>query len=351
MTTGATIRVLIVDDSMFMRKVISRIVEEGQGFSVAGVACNGREAVELVQRLKPDVVTMDVEMPEMNGVEALEIIMRRMPVPVVMLSSLTKRGAEVTLQCLSLGAVDFIPKPSGSVSEDIAAIRYVIWHKLRVAARARLTPLTTAPPPPPVTKGTFHGSPAKQVVAIAASTGGPRALFDVLVALPATLPATLLVVQHMPPHFTAAMAERFNQHCALEVSEASDGDALFNGRALIAPGGWHLGITPQRTTRLSDDPPRWGVRPAADILLEDVATVFPRVCLGVVLTGMGHDGTAGLMEIKAHGGATIAEDESTCAVFGMPRSAIEAGAADQVLPLPEIAAAIERWCTRGVRES
>jgi two-component system chemotaxis response regulator CheB len=343
------IRVLIIDDSAFMRRALTRVINEGQGFTVVGVAASGREGLELLATLRPDVVTLDVEMPDMDGVAVLERIMARQPLPVVMCSSLTQRGAEVTLKCLELGAVDCIGKPSGSVSEDLSTIRYIIWATLRNAAGAQVSRRTRSltPPPPPRTTAPRPQGLARRLVVIGASTGGPRALMDVLELLPDNLPAALIVVQHLPAHFTATLAQRLDDRCALAVREAQEGDRLTAGTAFLAPGGQHLHVTEARTLTLSQEPPRWGVRPAVDVPMEDAATLYRMGCLGVVLTGMGHDGTAGLTAIKQYRGSTLAQDAESCVVFGMPRSAMEAGVADRLLPLTEIADAITQWSQSG----
>lgn len=355
-----TIRVVIVDDSAFMRRALTRLIGEGRSFEVIGTASNGKEALKVVSELKPDVVTMDIEMPEMNGVEALQALMSRCPVPVVMLSSLTSRGAEITMRCLELGAIDFIAKPTGSISEDLGAVRYIIWQKIRSAAGAHMNPVPTAssqvvrPVLANTRKTVSRKTPGVQsstVVAIAASTGGPRALLDVLVRLPADLSAGVVVVQHMPAHFTAAMAQRFDANCQLSVREAQAGDVIEDGVVLVAPGGRHLRIAPAKTIELSDEPPLWGVRPAADFMIESAAEVFGASCLGVVLTGMGRDGTQGLTTVKHGGGTVIAQDEASCVVYGMPRTAVEAGVVDEILPLNNIADGIIRWCQQTAESS
>lgn len=342
------IRVLVVDDSAFMRRALTRLIDGGRRFEVVGIASNGREALARIAELHPDVVTMDVEMPEMDGVQALEAIMARHPVPIVMFSSITVRGADVTMRCLELGAVDFITKPSGSVSEDLGSIRYIVWQKLRSAAGAHLQPTLSTPVPAKRAALTPHNDQkhmtARRLVAIGASTGGPRALLEVLMPLPGDLPAGLLVVQHMPPHFTAAMAQRFNDNCALQVREAEVGDRIEEGVALIAPGGRHLRLAADGKVTLTDEPPVWGVRPSVDVMMEGVAQVFGSACLGVILTGMGRDGTTGLTMLKHAGASTIGQDEASCVVYGMPRAAAEAGVVDTVLPLHEIAGGISKWC-------
>ncbi|MHB9130780.1 MAG: protein-glutamate methylesterase/protein-glutamine glutaminase [Armatimonadota bacterium] len=341
-----SVRVLVIDDSSFMRRALARLISAGRGLEVVDTASSGREALERIKALQPDVVTLDIEMPEMDGLQALEAIMARHPVPVVMFSALSNHGAEVTLRCLELGAVDFICKPNfGNINEDLASVRYIIWQKLRSAAGAhvRSTPIVL-PHVRSARRSPTQRQTASRVVAIGASTGGPRALIEVLEQLPVSLPAGVAIVQHMPPYFTAAMAQRFNDSCPLSVREAEEGDLLEEGLALVAPGGTHLRITGERRIHLDDSPPMWGVRPAVDPMMEDLAELYGPACLGVILTGMGRDGTNGLTRIRLSGGQTIAQDEATSVVYGMPRSAVEAGVIDRIFPLPEIAHEITEWC-------
>lgn len=334
------VRVLIVDDSAFMRQALTKILSEGRGIEVVGTASNGIEALAGIKSLHPDVVTLDIEMPQMDGMATLEAIMGRNPMPVVMLSSLTQRGAEMTIRCLELGAVDFIPKPT---EESLESKRYLIWKKVRDAAGAHV--VTTGNAPAVVMHHHRRSvTRARRVVAIGASTGGPRTLLEVLQALPESLPAGIVIVQHMPPGFTAVMAQRFDNHCALSVREAVEGDQVMTGQALVAPGGRHLGLTADGAVRLTDDPPIWGVRPSADVMLTDVAAVYGAEAIGVLLTGMGRDGAQGLLRLKQAGGVTMVQDEESCTVFGMPRAALEIGAAEIALPPVAIAKAITDWC-------
>ena len=338
------IRVLIVDDSALMRRLIADMVEATTGFAVAGVARNGQEAVEKALALRPEVITMDVEMPVMNGLEALREIMSRCPTPVIMLSSLTRHGAEETIRSLELGAVDFVCKPSGAISMDIAEVKQTLMTKLQFAAQARLQPSleTKAAPPRPAAPPKATPIAADRVVAIASSTGGPRALEAIIPQLPADLPAAVLVAQHMPPGFTAVMAERLNSLSAVRVREAADGDLVARGEVLIAPGGQHLLINGRKRVMSSSAPPVWGVRPAADILMTSAVEAYGAACIGVVLTGMGQDGARGAALIHKAGGKTIAQDEATCVVYGMPKVAVELGGIDVVVPLLQIAATIAR---------
>lgn len=341
---NSDIRVLVVDDSALMRRMVSDMLTPSQGFTVVGTARNGQEAIEKVRALRPDVVTMDVEMPTMNGLEALRQIMAQCPTPVVMLSSVTRHGADETIQSLALGAIDFVCKPSGSISMNIEEVKQVLLTKLRLAAKAKLVPLldTELPPPPTSHAAPSAADPAGAVIAIGSSTGGPRALEMIIPRLPGDLSAGVIVAQHMPQGFTAAMAGRLNSLSALRVREARDGDVITAGEVLIAPGGRHLVVDRRERVTISDDPPVWGVRPAVDILMTSAAKVYGPACVGVILTGMGQDGAQGIAAIRKAGGKAIAQDEPTCVVYGMPKAAVELGGVDLLLPLPEIPAAIVR---------
>jgi two-component system chemotaxis response regulator CheB len=349
------IRVLVVDDSALMRRMIGDMIESAEGCEVIDTARNGREAIEKVQALRPDVVTMDVEMPVMNGIDALREIMAECPTPVVMLSSRTERGAEETIRSLELGAVDFVCKPSGAISMDIAEVKEILIAKLRLAVHARLLPPAVAYPcrrparvgspsvAYPCRRLARVGSsavPADRVVVIGSSTGGPRALETIIPQLPPDLSAAVVVAQHMPPGFTAAMAERLNTLSALRVREAADGDMVTQGEVLIAPGGRHLLVNSRKRMMISDAPPVWGVRPAVDVLMTSAAETYGAACVGVILTGMGQDGARGAALIRRAGGRTLAQDEDTCVVYGMPKAAVEQGGVDLVVPLPQIAATI-----------
>lgn len=346
--------VLVVDDSSLMRKLITDLLESDPGVKVVGTAGDGLEALQQIAALRPDVVTLDVEMPRMSGLEALERIMREMPLPVIMLSGLTR--PEVTLTALELGAVDFVLKPSGVISVDLYKIRDELLNKVKIAVLANATKLARParpslaeamlPPPlpqPPLTAD----SKQWRVIVVAASTGGPRALEVLLPGLPGGLPAATLVVQHMPKGFTTSLAKRLDKRSELRVREAKDGKVIEPGRAYIAPAGHHLLLDSSRSRnhvrfRLDDSPPVMGLRPAADRLMESAAQVYGQRCIGVVLTGMGSDGTQGIRAIKQRGGQTIAQDQASSVIYGMPRSAAESGFVDQVLPLEAIAAAIVR---------
>lgn len=401
------VKVLVVDDSAFMRKVISDIINSDPQMTVVGTARNGQDAIDKVQKLQPNVVTLDVEMPIMDGLKALEEIMKTKPTPVVMLSSQTKNGAEATLGALQRGAIDFITKPSGSISLDIHKLEAEIRLKVKIAAMARIprvsrgSPLTgkgqstselklKRPSRTPesliirsektvlspglsknqvvrpasiklvdsraeienkaVIKPSLISSTLNRLVMIGTSTGGPRALYEIIPALPAHLGAPVLVVQHMPPGFTRSLAERLDAVSAIRVKEAEDGEEVVSGTVYIAPGDYHLTVRPRRGENeagqrlfieLTRDPLVSGHRPSVDVMMTSVANCFWAPMVAVILTGMGQDGTQGMKFLKSRGCRTIAEDESTCVVFGMPRVAIESGIVDRVVPLPRIATEIQ----------
>jgi len=333
------IRVLVVDDSALMRRLVSDLVESSPDFLVVAKARDGREALEKLHSLRPDVITLDIEMPVMDGMKALAEIMSQRPTPVVMLSSRTHHGAVETMRCLEMGAVDFVCKPPGAISTDISKIRAMLLLKLRMAASAKLLPTSTQrrPPAPHPCTAAAPSKRAKRLVLIGSSTGGPRALEEIIPRFPADLAAAVLIAQHMPGGFTRAMAERLNALSQVDVREAGEGDEIAQGSVLIGPGGRHLLVARQGRARISDEAPVWGVRPAADVLLDSAAAAFGPACVGVILTGMGRDGARGLRAIREAGGCTMAQDQATSVVWGMPRVALEEGAAETAVPLPEIA--------------
>jgi two-component system chemotaxis response regulator CheB len=342
---GSPIRVLVVDDSAFMRFTITRYLNEAGDIQVVGAARDGVEALELLPTLKPDIITLDVEMPRMDGLSTLKEIMAEHPLPVIMLSSLTAEGALETIQALTLGAVDFVTKPSNKA--NVSAVMEDVIQKIRRAAKAKVwaVPRLKKVLPEPVTarradKMTRQLSSRDRIVIIGSSTGGPRALNTVLPELPADLPASVLVIQHMPVGFTRSLADRLDTLCPLRVKEAAPGDKLEVGRILIAPGGFHMVLNERGEIALNQDPTVHGVRPAIDVTMSSVARKFGSSIVGVILTGMGNDGTNGTGLIHSAGGWVIAEDESTCVVWGMPRSVAEAGFADEIIPLPSVASAI-----------
>jgi two-component system chemotaxis response regulator CheB len=353
---NAPIRVMVVDDSAFMRYTITQRLAEAPELSVVGTARDGEEALSLIPKLNPDVITLDVEMPRLNGLSTLRQIMTRFPRPVIMLSSLTREGASETIQALTWGAVDFIAKPAAKA--NIEAVMDELIGKIRRAPRARISSLGALralyPAPLPEFRRTAPGKldarpvgPQDKVVVIGASTGGPRALSAVVPHLPPDLPAAVLIVQHMPAGFTRSLAERLDAESAIGVKEASPGDRLEVGQALLAPGGFHLVLDGSGGIALNQKDPVHGVRPAIDVTMASVVQRYGRRTVGVILTGMGSDGSHGSVLIHAAGGRVIAEDESTCVVWGMPRSVAEAGAADAVVPLPEVPRAIQVAVRRG----
>jgi two-component system chemotaxis response regulator CheB len=344
------IRALVVDDSAFMRFSIIQALGEDPEIQVVGSASNGKEALRLIPQLQPTVITLDVEMPHLDGLSTLREIMRDFPRPVVMVSSLTHEGAAETIQALMLGAVDFIPKPANRL--DTRSVMGEVIAKVKMAARARVNPMAAAlfkPPPAQPEKKTRPHRKGVPVVMIGASTGGPGALSEIIPALPADLPAPLVIVQHMPAGFTRSLSERLNSLSELSVKEAEPGDRLMVGQALVAPGGFHLVLDEEERVVLNQNPTVHGVRPAVDVTLNSLTRQLGGRVVGVILTGMGSDGALGASILHSAGGQVIAEHESTCVVWGMPRSVVEAGAATVVLPRPQIAKAIQT-AVRSVRE-
>jgi two-component system chemotaxis response regulator CheB len=349
------IRVLVTDDSAFMRQVVTRALEGDARFEVVGSAGSGAEAVEQCRKLRPDVVTMDFNMPGMNGAEATRAILSERAVPVVMLSAHTQQGAKETLQALDAGAVDFVTKPSGEVSAHLGEAKAELIEKLLVASGVNIAALAPRPleksapsePEPshssPRSSARFSLAGQHRLIVVASSTGGPQALLRVVPQLKLSGHAALIVVQHMPDGFTSALAEQLSEAAGFEVREAQAGDVAGPGSALLAPGGTHLLLDRGGRVLLRADPPLHGVRPAADPTLVSAAQSFGARTIGVVLTGMGRDGAIGLAAVKASGGTTLAQDKATSLVYGMPKAAIELGVIDTVSPLDRIAAVINRW--------
>jgi two-component system chemotaxis response regulator CheB len=343
------IRVLVVDDSLFMRRMMSDLLSRDPELEVVGTARDGQEGLEQARQLKPDVITLDVEMPVMDGITMLERLMAEQPTPVVMVSSLTQEGAEITLRCLERGAVDFVPKPSGAVSLDLYKVSSQIIEKVKAAARVprhRLT-LTQGQRLPTHQDGGSKpsGLPHRErgdapLVVIGASTGGPRALSTLISQLPQELVAPMLIIQHMPEGFTRSFAERLDRLSHLHVREAQEGDRLQPGIAYLAPGGVHLRLQPDGRLHLSQEPPLHGVRPAVDITLLSIAEHYRGKVVVAILTGMGSDGAMGVRMLHAKGARILAEDESSCVVFGMPRAAIQTGCVHRVVPIEQMANAL-----------
>jgi two-component system chemotaxis response regulator CheB len=342
-----TIKVLVVDDSTLMRNMVGDIIKATPGLKLIGSAKNGLEAIELVKQLSPDVVTMDIEMPKMDGLQALARLMSESPVATVMLSAHAKEGAESTLLALELGAVDFVTKPSGSISLDIDKVRDELVEKIRIAADvdlAMMKPGNGHHSAPMLTEARIVTGSSK-LLAIGSSTGGTRALSEILPKLPKGINASLLLVQHMPVGFTKSLAERLDNRSKIRIKEAEDGDLVERGVALLAPAGYHMELSPSGDrVKLNQNPPKFGVRPSVDVMMESVAQYSSSETVGVILTGMGHDGANGVASMKKKGGHIIAEDRSTCVVYGMPKAAVETGAVDEVLPLGQIPGAIVKAC-------
>lgn len=339
------IRVLVTDDSLFMRAAIKRLLAADARFEVIGEAKDGRDAVAKVQALKPDVCTMDFNMPNLDGAGAVREIMRLRPTPVVMLSAHTREGARETFEALAAGAVDFLTKPTGEVSAELPRVGVELRDKLAAAAHARPMPLGAATPPPAGPRLTGPrpvGVVGPKVVVVGVSTGGPAALGRVVPRLPADTSVALLVVQHLPHGFTAALAERLDGISAIRVREAAHGDRPEAGLALVAPGDHHLEVAADGTLVVSDGPEVNGVRPSVDVTMRSAAQVFGRRAVGVVMTGMGRDGADGMRAIKRAGGATLVQDEASSVIWGMPRACVEAGVADQIVPLDALADAIRK---------
>jgi two-component system, chemotaxis family, protein-glutamate methylesterase/glutaminase len=343
--TTAKIRVLIVDDSAAMRQLLTQILSSDPMIEVVGTASDPYFAREKIIQLKPDVLTLDVEMPRMDGLTFLEKLMHGHPMPVVMLSSLTQKGCEVTLRALELGAIDFFPKPTLDTLNGVADGTAQILEKVKTAARARVQQRAApkrveASRLPSVAPTTFRMT--HQIIAIGASTGGTEALREVLTALPPDTPG-IVVVQHMPPGFTASFANRLDSLCAIRVKEAQDGDRVLPGHALIAPGSLHTSLKRsglEYSVRVASGPPVNRHRPSVDVLFDSAAECAGKNCVGAILTGMGDDGARGMLRMREAGAHTIAQDEATCVVFGMPKEAIAHGGVETVLPLSRIAQAL-----------
>lgn len=360
------IKVLVVDDSAFMRKILSDMLQSDPMIQVIGTARNGQEAVEKVRQLKPDLVTMDVEMPIMNGLEALKQIMETSPLPVVMLSSLTSEGADATIMALEAGAVDFIQKPSSVFMVNGDILRRELIQKIKIASRVQCTrgvcfpPFTKGkeeiPSSPPVIKRSMRreerayavGGQSSNfpLVAIGTSTGGPKALQSVIPLISADTPAAYLIVQHMPPGFTKSLADRLNSHSAIRVKEAEHGEPVLPGTAYVAPGDDHLMVKQdqhkQLFIHLEKSPPVSGHRPSVDVMVQSLTAVSDHPVIGVIMTGMGADGARGLKELKEKKRSyIIAQNEDTCVVYGMPKSTVKLGVVDEITPLERIAASIQ----------
>jgi two-component system chemotaxis response regulator CheB len=338
MTGSHRIRVLVVDDSAFVRKAIERMLGTVDDIEVVGFAADGEEGLAKARELRPDVVTLDVKMPRLGGLETLERLMAEQPVAVLLMSSLTQEGAELTLRGLELGAMDFVDKSSVQPMSMLSLAEELI-AKVRALGGARVH----ARPRPARSGGRDTGAPPAHCVVVAASTGGPTALQVVVPGLPAGFPAAVLVVQHIPRGFTKSLAERLDARSAIPVREARDGEAVEPGTVLIAPAGIHSRLARRggAVVVVLDEEPRDALhRPSADVLMASAAEVYGSLALGVVLTGMGSDGTEGLRAIREKGGLTLAEAEETCVIYGMPKAAFEAGVVHRIVPLEKVAGEI-----------
>ncbi len=333
------IKVLVTDDSAFMRGVITKMLESDSEIEVVGNAKNGKEAIEKAELLKPDVMTLDIEMPVMNGLEALKNIMEKNPIPVIMFSALTQEGAEVTLEALSIGAADFIAKDFSNFSINIINKENELVHKVKTVAKKKRIYTTRRFF---ASKGHVATTSIKRskysILALGASTGGPPAVEHILSSLPKDFPVPVVIAQHMPRLFTKSFAQRLNNASQIEVKEAEDGERLKPGTAFIAPGDYHMSIK-RKGTEVSvefSNNPKYIYRPSVDLLFGSTAGVYGEGTLSVILTGMGNDGLAGVREIKTKKGFVIAQNEETCVVYGMPRAVVNANLADAVLPIDKI---------------
>ncbi|MBN2383412.1 chemotaxis response regulator protein-glutamate methylesterase [bacterium] len=340
------IRVLVVDDSTFIRKALKRMLNSDAMISVIGEAADGVEALKAVRRLKPDVITLDIKMPGLNGIQVIHELMKHDPIPILVISSLTSEGGGVTLQALEAGALDFIDKSTCHTMLDIADIAASLIQKVKAIAGVDIEKYQQVcqsfdkQVPTQTDKKTVTYKPVQLLVAIGASTGGPMSIERILTHIPGDFPGSIMIVQHMPVGFTLSFAERLDHTCALRVKEAQEDDLLRAGHVYIAPGGYHLKIQRQRNVykvALSKNPVENPHRPSVDVLMESVASSWPGTILGVILTGMGKDGVNGIRAIKTRGGTIVAQDQESCVVFGMPKAAQLSGYVDHVLSIYEIA--------------
>jgi len=335
------IKVLVVDDSAVVRKIISDHLSKEPDIEVVGTAPDPYVARDKIVKLRPHVVTLDIEMPRMDGLTFLKKLMKYFPLPVVILSSLTPAGSQTALEALAAGAVEVLSKPGSSFS--VADMSELLAEKVRAASRARIKPPSSPPeqadiPSKPLSYNRAMSETTHKVVAIGASTGGTEAIKQILTLLPPTAPG-IVIVQHMPPNFTTAFAERLNSICHIQVREARDGDSVLPGLALIAPGNFHMLLRRSGAryyVEVKEGPRVHHQRPAVDVLFRSTAKYAGRNAVGILLTGMGADGAQGLLEMKQAGASTIAQDEQSCVVYGMPKEAVKIGAVDEVVPLDKI---------------
>ena len=344
---GKKVRIVVVDDSAFMRKAITMMLEEEPTFEIIGTATNGEDAFEMVKTLKPDVVTLDIEMPGISGLEVLERIMKEIPTPVIMISSLSTEGAEETMKALELGAVDFIPKSLSYVSLDIVKIKDSLIEKIKsIASRGKsvLRKYKIQGRKRPALKINQENVGGKiRLVTIGISTGGPKALLDVIPLLPKDFPRPVMIVQHMPPKFTASLAERLNKLSEVRVKEAEFGETLQKGTVYIAPGGQHMTLRRNGSKIeivISDKPSDSLYKPSVDVMLDSVVDIYGSQTLSVIMTGMGKDGLEGSRKIHEKKGKIISESEQSCVVYGMPKAVVDAGIVDRVEDSDNIAEVI-----------
>ena len=345
-------RVVVVDDSALVRGLLAEIIDRQPDMCCIGAAADPLVAREMIRNLNPDVITLDVEMPRMDGIDFLSRLMRLRPMPVVMVSTLTERGADVTLKALELGAVDFVAKPKIGVADGLRQLGADITEKIRTAARARVHRLATpaAPvagqtPARPAAPASLGRLSTEKLIFIGASTGGTEATREVLVNLPADCPG-VMITQHMPPGFTKSYAARLDSLCRIRVAEATDGERILPGHAYIAPGGMHMSVERSGANyiaRVQDGEPVNRHKPSVEVLFNSAARVVGRNALGVMLTGMGADGAKAMRTMRDAGSWNVAQDENSCVVFGMPREAIAHGAVNEVLPLNQIAPRLIDW--------
>lgn len=354
------IKVLVVDDSALMRKVISDMINAEVDMEVINVARNGQDMLSKIEVNMPNIITLDVEMPIMDGIAALkELKKRNINIPIIMLSSFSKTGTQHTMECLELGAFDFISKPSGAISLDINKVKDELIQKIRIANDKNVyinsendsvnNVSIKQNASNKISNVKENMSNKIEAVAIGASTGGPKALYTVITALPSNLGVPVFVVQHMPVGFTKAFADRLNVNSSLTVVEAQDGDMIKKDFVYIAPGGYHMTVSEDKRIHLNTEPAIWGVRPAVDKLFISCAKVYGPRIVSAVLTGMGKDGAQGTVEIKKNGGITLSEDKTTCTIYGMPKAAFETGMVDVVLPIDAMAIQISKLVMRDGR--
>ena len=339
------IKVMVVDDSALIRKLLTDILISDKELMVVGTARNGKDALEKIKKFKPDVITLDVEMPVMDGLTTLKHIVSKYKIPVIMISTLTQNGADLTLKALEEGAVDFLPKPTNVFGLNQNEVKNEIINKIKAAAKTKVEIVDVYKPIEK--KKVYNKKKSKgkfsSILAIGTSTGGPRALQNLIPQLPADINATIVIVQHMPPKFTKSLSDRLNATSNINIKEAEEGDILERGWGYIAPGDYHMTIVKEANdlvVRLNQKPQVMGLRPTVDVLMESISKIKEYSKIGIILTGMGSDGAKGIKQMKDSNSSTIAQDESTSVVFGMPKAAIASGCIDLILPIDKIADSI-----------